>query len=230
MRMQHAEAMTVRIAAASEARSEDMAIELPGDMLSQRTRAAPAVREDLPPVPLMLRGWSLAHLAVFGALVFLCLGACAIVYHELVQDESAPVEPDGGGVAKLSDPAVKQTDAPFALPPIENYAEVTMRPLFSATRRPAPPQAVPRGSLEPASLVLTGVILTSDGRMALVQEAKSPKPTRLKEGQEIQGWTVQSILPDRVVIHRGTVEQAVKLHDDSKRVRFTAPATAARTQ
>jgi general secretion pathway protein N len=153
-----------------------------------------------------------------------------IVYGELTEDRSTPVGSVASRVADASRAAVAQADAPFVLPPIESYAEVMARPLFSASRRPAPQQVAQRGSLEPASLALTGIILSSQSRTALVQEAKSPKPIRLAEGQEVQGWTVQSILPDRIVIRRGTLEQEVKLHAASQGAQAGAPASTARTQ
>jgi general secretion pathway protein N len=221
--------MTIQ-SAASDLPGDAIGLNLADESLLQGLGVVPVAHEDLPPVPLIVRGWSLAQLGVFGALVSLCLGLSITVYGELTEDGSTPVGSVAGGVAEASRAAVTQAEAPFALPPIESYAEVTARPLFSASRRPAPQQAAQRGSLEPASLALIGIIISSQSRIALVQEAKSPKPIRLTEGQEVQGWTVQSILPDRIVIRRGTLEQEVKLHAASQGAQAGAPASTARTQ
>lgn len=222
--------MTIQSMAARDGARDATVLDLTDELPLQELGAGPASRDARHPVPLAVRGWSLAHLGVSAVLALLCLGLSVIVYAELTQDGSKPTGPAASVVTKAPSAAGDQAGDPFALPPIESYAEVTGRPLFSSTRRPAPPQAAQRGSLEPASLVLTGVILVGEDRTALVQEAMSPKPTRLKEGQEIQGWLVRSILPDRIVIRRGTVEQEVKLHDDPQRTQAGAPAAAARAQ
>jgi general secretion pathway protein N len=209
---------------------QSAASDLPDEALLKGLSVVPPGCEGLPPVPLTIRGWSLTHLGILGVLILLSVGLSFTVYGELTEDGSTPAGPLAGGVADAPRTAAGQSDTHSALPPIESYAEVTARPLFSATRRPAPQQAFARGSPELTSLVLTGVILTSDSRTALVQEAKAPKPIRLTEGQEIQGWTVQSILPDRIVIRRGTVEQEVRLHAESQSGRVSAPAATARAQ
>jgi len=223
--------MTIRSSAARDLPGDAMRIDLTDELPLQGPGAAgPASREALPVVPMTIRGWSLAHLGVSAALAVLCVALSVVVYAELTQDGRARADSAASVLAKAPSAAANQAGAPFALPPIDSYGEVTARPLFSPTRRAPPLQAGQRGSLESASLVLTGVIVVGDDRTALVQEVKSPKPTRLKEGQEIQGWTVQSILPDRIVIRRGSEEQEVRFHEEPARPPAGAPATAPRGQ
>jgi general secretion pathway protein N len=119
----------------------------------------------------------------------------------------------------------------FAVEPLETYAEVTERPLFSPSRRSPPPQLAQGKQTDAGGLVLSGIILTSDARVALVQSGKTAPAKRLTEGQEIEGWSVQSILPDRIVLRRGATEHELKLklHDDTQRTRPAAPAVRAST-
>jgi general secretion pathway protein N len=99
------------------------------------------------------------------------------------------------------------------LPPIERFAEVTRRPLFSPTRQPPPPEAVKDTQGNPNNFALLGIIIADGGRVALIEYGRPPALARLKEGQAVEGWTLQSILPDRVVLQHGATEQEVKLKD-----------------
>lgn len=95
------------------------------------------------------------------------------------------------------------------------YAAIAERPLFSPTRRPvtAPLQAgtsQPRKSL--AKFVLSGIIIVSpEEKIALLREAKSPDTQRLSEGQEIAGWRIEKILPDRVILVSGDETAEIEL-------------------
>jgi general secretion pathway protein N len=171
-----------------------------------------------------MHGWGHVHLAICAGLIALCFALSAIVYAELLDEAPAIV----GAKDKSQPPAAaasSATERPFALPSLESYAEVTARPLFSPSRRPAPPQVAQGRSLDAGSLVLSGIILTSEARLALVQPGKGAKTMRLSEGQEVQGWIVQSILPDRIVLRRGASEHEIKLRDDAQRA-AAAPSGA----
>jgi len=101
----------------------------------------------------------------------------------------------------------------FVMPPLQSYAEVTERPLFSPSRRPA---TVTQQVAGPASsLALVGVVISRDGGVALIRSGKAPALARVREGQQIEGWTVRSIAPDRVVVRNGTSEAQLKLHEDA---------------
>lgn len=103
--------------------------------------------------------------------------------------------------------------AAFDLPPLASYAEVAERPLFSPARR-KPPEAAGQDLLgKSSSFVLVGIVISGSGRVALVQHGQPAEMARLGEGQAVEGWTLQSILPDRVVLQHGASEVELKLKD-----------------
>jgi general secretion pathway protein N len=186
-----------------------------GAELSDGPPASPVADRAVSPLgSVMMRGWTALHLAGFAMLLLACLGLSAVIYDELTDDPPPPV----GRVADASPApaavAVPPDEAPFTLPALESLKEVTDRPLFSAARRPAAARTAQQTASDLSSLQLRGVIISDQSRLALVQQAKSAAIMRVKEGQELQGWTVQSILPDRVVVQRGASVQELKLRID----------------
>jgi general secretion pathway protein N len=137
----------------------------------------------------------------------LCLGLGALAASELgatpttVQDQAPPA----------ADGKTSATSAPvaFALPPVQRFAVVTERPLFSPDRKP--PQHADDTAGAWSSFVLAGIIITSASREALVLHGKPQTIAHIQEGQALEGWTVTSIDPDRVVIRDGLSEHELKL-------------------
>ena len=70
-----------------------------------------------------------------------------------------------------------------------------------------------------AAFILSGVVLTGTQRMALLQSQSSPKIARVEEGQEYEGWTVEAIHPNKVVVRRGQEVSEIVLEDRAR----TAP-------
>jgi hypothetical protein len=100
----------------------------------------------------------------------------------------------------------------FTMPPIAAYAEVLARPPFAETRRPPPPAS----RIDyPARLggALVGVIIGPAGRHALVEHGEPARLTRVVEGQEIDGWTIRSILRDRIILLRDEASGELKIKD-----------------
>lgn len=137
-------------------------------------------------------------------LILLCLGLAAIVYREATQPDP--------------DPAPAMTAAPrraagdprephFAMAPLSAYAEVVARPLFSPTRRPAATAATAAG---PSNFLVTGIVISPTGRVALVAHGMPAHVDRVVEGQSLDGWTVEAILPDHIVLARDGTEIALK--------------------
>ena len=94
--------------------------------------------------------------------------------------------------------------------------EILERPLFSPSRQgvdksssndvaqeppPPPPPQLPQR--------LAGMSIRPEGRQALF-ENQGEKPIAVNEGQQIAGWTVASIQPDRVVLRSAAGEQIMK--------------------
>lgn len=105
----------------------------------------------------------------------------------------------------------------FAAEPIEAFAAVIERPLFSRARRPAPPERAVASDAKPGEnaspFVLSGVLIAGANRVAFLKPVADVKTLRVLEGETIEGWKVEKILPQRVVIGNGTVSAELTLRD-----------------
>lgn len=91
----------------------------------------------------------------------------------------------------------------FTLSPPDIYLETTLRPIFVATRRPAPaapPPEPPRPTMKRDQFTLTGITVLPDGKFAFLTEKTGNKSRVVAEGKEINGITVKEIRNDRVVL------------------------------
>ena len=94
-----------------------------------------------------------------------------------------------------------ENDAPklAKLAPFADFAAITERPLFAPTRRPTP-------AVKPATIAiesryrLQGIIGVGSARHALIAPVAGGAGLDLGEGDALEGWTVKSIAPDRVVL------------------------------
>jgi hypothetical protein len=135
------------------------------------------------------------HRPLTRLLAALCAGLGALVAIEIAEGPgTAPLPPPNAGPRPTK---AAPDDAGFALPPASTFSDVVARPLFSDTRRPssvatAAPDAHP-------TFVLVGTVLSSEARDALIRHGQPARVDHVAEGQTIDGWTVDSILPDRVV-------------------------------
>ncbi|MGF1641924.1 MAG: hypothetical protein ACFCUO_13335 [Rhodospirillales bacterium] len=109
----------------------------------------------------------------------------------------------------------------FDMLPPESYADVSERPLFLRSRRPPQPgdeiaeqRPLPRA---PADFVLSGVVVAGTQRLALLQGQGSDAIARVAEGQDYEGWTVETIEPNKVVLRRGQDVTEIVLEDKARR-------------
>ncbi|MCP4304377.1 MAG: hypothetical protein GY788_05765 [bacterium] len=106
---------------------------------------------------------------------------------------------------------------------IEDYAAIMQRPLFDQNRRPtivSPPPPEPtqanaaqqsgkpevkqaRQHRPPPTLVLRGVALDPSGRRAVLSREDGTDYLTVGEGDDVEGWTVDEIEPDRVRLVTG---------------------------
>ena len=143
-----------------------------------------------------------------GALVLgaLCLSLGALAATEI---GDAPVMPQEGPPAAVAGKPVAAVATGFLLPPLQSFSVVTERPVFSPDRKP--PQHADDTAGTWSSFVLAGVIITPQSREVLVLHGKPPTVAHVQEGQSLEGWTVTSIFPDRVVFRDGLNEHELKL-------------------
>jgi len=92
---------------------------------------------------------------------------------------------------------------PFRLPDPDQLLEVTVRPLFIVTRRPAP-SAPPTDSLKPSmkkdQFILMGTTMVPEGRFAFLLEKAGNRHRVVALGKEINGITLREVAADRVLL------------------------------
>jgi type II secretory pathway component PulC len=97
-----------------------------------------------------------------------------------------------------------------AMPEKERYAVIVERPLFSPSRQRR--SAQPSGASAPSlNLSLFGVVISTDQQIALVELGADGDPLRVKQGDEISGWRVARIEPDRILIQQDMMERELLL-------------------
>ena len=139
---------------------------------------------------------------------------------------SRPDAPRGDApqpIGEKGDPPIAQLP-----PPVEkqDYVSVTERPLFLPGRRPpaeTPEAEVPEdapGEGEPLmaldAMDLNAVIITPDGAIAWVSTPNSPKPQKVRIGDEFEGWKVKAITPDNVEVQGVTSTDSLVLRNYSQ--------------
>jgi hypothetical protein len=123
---------------------------------------------------------------------------------ELTPSESGP--PSANRAVPPSRPEVPNAPS-FTMSPAAAFTEILARPLFSRTRRPsAQAGQLPASS----SLTLIAIVISDDERHALLGSGQPLKITRVHEGDEIAGWTVEAITPDKVIVRRADAREEVK--------------------
>jgi general secretion pathway protein N len=147
--------------------------------------------------------------ATAAALAGLLLMLAGIIALEVSRADPAPTARPAAPAPAPAPPPARA--AAFKLPPLATYAEVTERPLFSATREPPPPEAGQDLLGKSSGFVLLGIVLAPEDKAVLIRHGH--EIARLKEGQAVEGWTVRSILPDRITLQHGASEVELKLKD-----------------
>ena len=93
-------------------------------------------------------------------------------------------------------------------PAKEEYGSVIQRPLFLPERRPPPDEAEDVEEPETEAIAeldgmdLNAVVITPSTVSAWVRRPNTRDAVRLRLGDEFEGWTVQTIEPDRLVFER----------------------------
>lgn len=104
----------------------------------------------------------------------------------------------------------------FSLPPKENFAEIVERPVMIEGRRPVPEeelvpvvaQAVNKG---PMKIKLMGIVMSPNGMTALLEDSKG-KYHRVQIDGTVEGWELDEMHKDKVVLKQGNSSEELKLH------------------
>jgi hypothetical protein len=92
---------------------------------------------------------------------------------------------------------------------MSEYSEVVERPLFYPTRRALPP--LPTEENGSTNLTLIGTVMSGASRHALIRHKQGSRVERVIEGQDIGGWTVESIQGDRVLLRQRDTRLSLKV-------------------
>jgi hypothetical protein len=118
---------------------------------------------------------------------------------------AASTRPAPSPDAKMLPPLIAQA-------PDQAFPEMTARPLFTPTRRPAPADPTTgRASLVRGQFVLQGVIVVGDQRTALLKEKATGKVHRVDRGNDVNGITVEHIDATEVTLGAGGEHEKVAL-------------------
>lgn len=102
------------------------------------------------------------------------------------------------------------------LPPLEQLIATRDRPLFLAGRREGPVPAAPSVlGPQPGSALaryrITGVAISGEGRLAMAKDLGTGRLVTLREGEALEGWTVESVTLDHLVLRSGEQRRAVRV-------------------
>ncbi len=171
--------------------------------------------------------WRLPALLAAG-----CAGLAALVAAEVgMAPDPGEAEVARPSPAALRVPAVAADDGSmpeFVPSPLDSFVNITERPLFTATRRPAA-AVVSDGPATPqvldTSIQLAGVILSGGRRVALIQLEGVPRPVSVEVGNTVGGWKVESIGAEAVVLRSGETTREITLSERLKAIAAMAGET-----
>lgn len=139
------------------------------------------------------------------------------------------VQVSAAGPGQLSELETRR----FELPPETEFAEIVARPLFHEDRRPEERDgeqsdegeqvAEEQSPTEPPPVTLTGVIITPEARIAMLRNTESKEYVTLKEGEPLEGWTLEQVQQRRIVFNTGSQQEIVELDV------YTGPAGGGRS-
>jgi len=145
----------------------------------------------------LLSGLTLIALAVVAAGVWL-----------LPTERLGPSPPGTGRSAVAPVPA-----SGLEPPGLSELADLTERPPFAASRR-APGAAGQDESLVLGRYRLAGVIVAPTRRSVILSAASGP--LTVSEGEVVDGWTVEEITPERVILVSGGRRQEISVADPTR--------------
>ena len=141
------------------------------------------------------------------ALVLVCLALGWLIYQQHTMSPNTEAFANSS-TDPVIDLGVLPPEREFSMVAIEEFEAVLERPLFSPERRPpvrttAPAPIVARGF----NYALKGVLINDSSRIALLRRDSDGQIIRLRKGEELDGWVLEEVKPDSIV-----VDQAGKKH------------------
>jgi len=141
-------------------------------------------------------------------------------------------EPVGVAVDSTAPPVLQDeisrlladADPSVRFPPLRQFHTMLERPLFDATRRPAATgeTAAAAVSAELRQLTLTGVVITPEATLAILQHKSRKTTLRLEPGAMVQSWQLDSVHPDRAVFRKGRQTRELFLMENEPKQKRSA--------
>ncbi|MEE9910352.1 MAG: hypothetical protein K4571_01405 [Deltaproteobacteria bacterium] len=138
-------------------------------------------------------------------------------------------------VPKTIDPTVKKEEkiAPGSVPTSLDFLVVAEKNLFHPDRRMTADKKEEQALVRP-EILFYGAIITSDKRIAYIEDRKNPystpgrgkRQTPLAEGAMIGGYKLMEVDPETIVLVRGDDRMVVHLRDQKDRKSGDAAASA----
>ncbi len=167
-------------------------------------------------------------LTAFNLFATLTCGALGAWVYSQTQ-EPAPALPNAVELVALVEPASEPAAKPvFRMRPKGGFNQLVVRPPFSPSRRPprakpaAPPPVVqkkapvaPKPVTEPQA-TLVGIVISPDKTIAMVRKPGSSELQRLAKGERLDGWLVEGVLPDRLLLSQGDKLLELELTEATK--------------
>lgn len=149
--------------------------------------------------------------------LYLLVG-CGLLGYQLDQQLN---EVATGGRATASAPAATGFNPPprdrFSAPGFAAYGEVIERPLFLEGRRPPPepkPEPVAPVQRQPLRLVLEGIVISADERIAVLLDTSTKEVLHLTAGMEHGGWELVAVTDNVATFKQQERTQELTLEED----------------
>ena len=113
----------------------------------------------------------------------------------------------------------------------DRYSEIVERPLFLESRKPPAPDARPAPIQAPVqeeddkTFTLIGVMVTTEATTALLQVNETGKIVRLRPGEKVENWQLNSVDADFVTLRKGQKNKKLELVRNKERPRPTVNTT-----
>lgn len=149
--------------------------------------------------------------------LFVCSGLGYAVYAQT--QVPPPSLPESVRLAEVptAEAAAPAPPTAFRMPPKNVFNQMAARPPFSQTRRPPRAKPAPKPVVEkPApvaaktvaepQVTLVGIMIQPGKSIAMVRKPGAEELLRLAKGQDLDGWLVEGVLPDRLLLsHDGKI-------------------------
>ena len=166
------------------------------------------------------------------ALMALCGWLGWTAYEEAVKPvPSTATAPSTRSIAPAPTPKggnPDQAGKTVAFPPLDTLDDMVSRPLFNVSRRPIVVETpTPEVKASELNVMLSGIVIGQTEQIAHLRSATDKETKALRVGDKIDGWQIQSIFPDRVVLRSGGRVETVYMQkpgESSPSAQATPPA------